>query len=166
MSLREDALAAIDDERDDWERLVVDVGEARMTQSIGDGEWSFKDVAAHINGWRSYSLNRLNAEIRGEPTPAPAWPEHFTTDDEINDWIYQAEREKFASEVLKDSAANFVRLHELVAMVSEEDLADPARFPTLEGSALGPSLIDRSYFGHLHDEHEPDIRAWLSQETA
>jgi hypothetical protein len=29
------------------------------------------------------------------------------------------------------------------------------------GAALGPTFLDKSYFGHFHDEHEPDIRAWL-----
>jgi hypothetical protein len=28
---------------------------------------------------------------------------------------------------------------------------------------LGRGLVDRSFFGHLHEEHEPDVRAWLAR---
>jgi hypothetical protein len=34
--------------------------------------------------------------------------------------------------------------------------------PGLEGQALA----DADFFGHVHDEHEPSIRAWLDGEAA
>ena len=35
----------------------------------------------------------------------------------------------------------------------------PDAFPWLDGTALA----DAELFGHLHDEHEPSIRAWLAE---
>ncbi len=162
MTVREDALAAIDQERDQWERLVAEVGEARLTEPIGVGQWTFKDLASHLNGWTNDSINRLRAQATGEPEPASAWPAHLTTDDEINDWIYQSDREKFASEVLQERAALFVRLRELVASLSDEQLTDAGQFGDLEGNSISATLTDGTFFGHFHDEHEPQVRNWLS----
>ena len=42
---------------------------------------------------------------------------------------------------------------------SEADLLDPARFPWLEASDL--PLTGAALYGHFHEEHEADVRAWL-----
>ena len=51
-----EVLAAIDRERDAWETLLVEVGEARMLEPGAMGDWTFKDLTAHITGWRARSL--------------------------------------------------------------------------------------------------------------
>ena len=43
--------------------------------------------------------------------------------------------------------------------LSDEDLLTPGRFDWMEDKAL----IDGDFFGHLHEEHEPSIRAWLAK---
>src|SRR5215216_5178948 len=83
-------LAAIDRERDAWETLLVEVGEARMLEPGVMGDWTFKDLAAHITGWRARSLQRLEAAANGQPEPDPVWPADRGSDDEINDWIHEA----------------------------------------------------------------------------
>jgi hypothetical protein len=41
----------------------------------------------------------------------------------------------------------------------DEQLNDPQRFPWLEGERLTGSFL----FGHFHEEHEPDMHAWLEK---
>ena len=38
---------------------------------------------------------------------------------------------------------------------------DPAAFPSLDGRSRSASLSG-DFFGHLHEEHEPDVRVWLA----
>lgn len=45
-------LATIRDEREQWRGLVGEVGEEWMERSGPMGEWTFKDLAAHLTGWR------------------------------------------------------------------------------------------------------------------
>jgi len=45
-------LERIERERGLWEDLVAEIGEDRMLQPGATGDWSFKDVVAHLNGWR------------------------------------------------------------------------------------------------------------------
>ena len=62
-----EVLAAIDRERDAWETLLVEVGEARMLEPGAMGEWTFKDLTAHITGWRARALQRLEAAAYERP---------------------------------------------------------------------------------------------------
>jgi hypothetical protein len=154
---------AVKREQDNWETLLAEVGEARMLESGAMGDWTFKDLVAHITGWRARSLQRLEAAAQGQPEPAPPWPPRLATDDEINDWIREQNRERLLGEVVGESRESYARLAEIIQMLPDEALTDPAYFPWLEGEALGPAITSGSFFGHLHDEHEPELRQWLQR---
>src|SRR5690349_425093 len=79
-----DLLAQIEADRAEWRALLAEVGEGRMEQPGPMGEWTFKDLAAHLTGWRERSIARLEAAGRHQETPAPPWPANLNEDDEIN----------------------------------------------------------------------------------
>jgi len=161
-TIRTQALARIDAERAAWGALVDEVGPDRMEEPGPMGDWTFKDLASHLTGWRAYSLARLEAGLAGEADPPPPWPAALTGDDAINAWIYDRERDRPLADVLAEADATFPRLRAAVAALAEDELRDPARFPWLEGQELGAAIVSGDYFGHLHEEHEPDVRAWLA----
>jgi hypothetical protein len=154
-------LAAIEREQDAWEALLAEVGEARMLAPGAMGEWTFKDLVAHITGWRARSLRRLEAAANGQPEPPPPWPADRQSDDEINAWIHEVNRDRLLGEVIGESRESFARLAEIIQMLPDHALSDPTRFPWLEGQALGPEIVSGGFFSHYHDEHEPDVRRWL-----
>ena len=154
-------------ERDGWEALLAEVGEERMLQPGAAGEWTFKDVVAHLSAWRRRSIARLAAARRGEPPPPNEWPAEFDEDtdagiEQINAWFHEIDRDRPLQDVLRESREQFGQLEELVQALPEQDLQDPDRFPGLEGQSLGAAIVSGSFFGHLHEEHEPAIRAWLA----
>jgi len=152
----------LDDLRDEqarWEALLHDIGEDHMTQPGVAGEWSIKDIVAHLTGWRRRTVGRFQAALRHEPSPPPLWPPHLQTDDEINAWIYAASRDRPLADVLRESRDVFEQLVETLGAFPESDLLDPARFPWLEGEPLSGA----AFFAHFHEEHEPDMRAWLDR---
>ena len=150
-------------EQDRWEALLRDIGEGHMTQPSVAGEWSVKDIVAHLTGWRRRTVARLQAALRNEPVPAPAWPPHLTTDDEINAWIYAANRDRPLEDVLRESRDIFQQLLKTLDAIPEADLLNPdlTRFPWLAGEQL--PLTGALFFAHFHEEHEPDMRAWLER---
>jgi hypothetical protein len=157
-------LAAIERERADWETLLAEVGEARMLEPGAMGEWTFKDLVAHLTGWRARSLQRLEAVAKGQPEPPPPWPAASESDvDEINDWLYEVNRDRLLGEVIGESRESFARLAEIIQLLPDAVLSDPERIPSLEGQALGPAIVSGDYFGHLHEEHEAEIRRWLAE---
>jgi hypothetical protein len=153
-------LQQIETERAYWNDLVGEVGEDRMEQPGPMGAWTFKDLTAHITGWRNRTIDRIEAGPGSDP--APAWPNQLTEDDEINDWIYVRNRNRPLQRVLADADLSFKRLAAAVRALPEEDLTTPGRFSWLDGAAL----VHTDFFGHLHAEHEPSIRAWLATQYA
>lgn len=152
----------LDDLRDEqarWEALLQDIGEEHMTQPGVAGEWSIKDIVAHLTGWRRRTVARFQAALRHEPAPPPPWPSQLQTDDEINAWIYAASKDQPVADVLRESRQVFEQLVETLGAFPEADLLDPTRFPWLEGEPLSGAV----FFSHFHEEHEPDMRAWLER---
>ncbi len=168
---KQQLLAVIETERRGWEALLNEIGENRMTRPGAAGDWTFKDVVAHVNDWRTRTIDRLEAVARGEPAPPPPWPAGMDeeTDEgvnQINDWFYERSKDRPLVDVLAQAREQYQRLHDATTALPEAELIEPGRFdslfPWLEGAALGPVILGSS-FGHLHEEHEPAIRAWLAQ---
>ena len=134
--------------------------DSRMDQPGVAGAWSIKDIVAHLSGWRRRTVARLQAAQRGEPEPPTPWPAHLKTDDEINAWIFQSNHALPVREVLDDSHIVFQQLLTAVQGLPEFVLADPQRYlPWMEGNPLNAA----AFFSHFHEEHEPDMRAWLAR---
>lgn len=164
-SMKATALRRIDDEQTLWLELVAAVGEDRMDEPGPMGEWTFRDLTSHLTGWREYSIARLEAVARSEADAPFPWPTVLTTDDEINAWIRDTAARQSVAEVLAAHDATFDRLRAAVEALPEELLGDPKPFPWLEGDTVGESIATGRYFDHLHDEHEPAVRAWLEREA-
>ena len=160
-------LEHIERERALWDELVAEIGEDRMLLSGTSDDWSFKDIVAHLQGWRARTLARLDA-ARTQSTPAaPPWPAHLDDDndddlDKINDWIYQAYRDRSLSEVLGEYRQSFQRMHDAAAALSDQALNEVDHYPWLPGYRLADVITGS--FEHFHEEHEPVLRAWLARQ--
>jgi hypothetical protein len=159
--LKHQLVDVIDEERTDWEALLADVDPVRMDEPGVTGAWSFRDVTAHLLAWRDGGIRLLEAEARGEPEPPTPWPAALTGDDEINAWLYERDRDLTADQVIDAYADTFVRLRTVVLALPDDALTDPFYFPWMDGQSVAESMLDRSWFDHLHVEHEPQIRRWL-----
>ncbi len=148
-------------EQAQWEALLSEIGEEHMTQPGVAGEWSVKDIIAHLTGWRRRSVARFQAALRHEPAPPPPWPPRLRTDDEINAWIYDVSRDLSLADVLRESREVFEQLVETLTAFPEADLRDPTRFPWIDAEEFPLTAAD--FFAHFHEEHEPDMRAWLER---
>ena len=152
-------LEDLDHEQAGFETLLAEISDDQMTQPGVAGEWSVKDVVAHLTAWRRRTVARFHAAARHQPDPTPEWPPDLQTDDEINAWFAAADRDRPLAAVLSDSRAVYDQMVAAIAAMPEADLHDASRFPwwgdeTWNGAAL---------YGHFHEEHEADLRAWLDK---
>jgi len=159
-------LNTIDRETDLWERFLGEVPESEMEQPGATGEWTFKDVVAHLAAWRRNTLERLSAARRAQTPSSKFWPAGLDEDDEedlekINQWIYEENCDRTLRDVLNESREQFRYLRELVRLLPEEALFDPKHFDWMEGKPLA-DLIN---FSHFHVEHESVLRQWLATLT-
>lgn len=146
-------------ERAHWEALLAEVGEARMQIPNSLDDWTFKDTVAHLTTWWRRNVAIL-ADVRRGNRPA----EHPSQRDVqvINRWVYYTNRDRPLEDVLRDVAAVWQEFESSLSGFDEQELMEPGRYAFLDGQALGPSAL-HDFVIHLHDEHEPAIRAWLAR---
>ena len=155
-------LAEMQSEQAAWLALLDETGEENMTQPEVAGGWSIKDIVAHITGWRRRTVLRFRAALDPTVDMTPDYPAELDEDDEvdqINAWIDKANRDRPLADVLNDSREVFQQLVKACDALSDEQLNDPQRFPWLDGERLTGAFL----FGHFHEEHESDMRAWLAR---
>jgi hypothetical protein len=161
---KSDLLKWLREANQQWEALLDQIGEARMDQPGVNGDWSMKDIVAHLTGWNRNLVARLQAALRGEPEPPPPWPAELQTDDEINAWIYEANRGRSVREVLDDTHHVNQRLLALIEGLPDEvrlERVEPAYHLVWVGDQR---FLPGEFFDHFRDDHEPDVRAWLARE--
>ena len=156
-------LNGLKEEYHQWEVLLNQFDLAHMDEPGVTGHWSIKDIVAHLTGWRRRTVARLQAAQRDEPEPPPPWPAHLQTEDEINAWIYESNRGRSVRAVLDESHQVF---QELFAVM--ESLPDDVRIEFIEPKFNIVWVGDEyfpvgEFFDHFHDDHEPDVRAWLAR---
>jgi hypothetical protein len=146
-----------------WEAFLDQIGEERMDQGGVAGDWSIKDIIAHLAVWQRGLNARLQAAQRGEGEPPPLWPAHLQADDELNAWIYGARHGSSVREILNESREV---LQQLLAVV--EELPDEVRIERIEPAYYLVWVGDKrfqpgEFFDHFRDDHEAEMRAWLAR---
>jgi hypothetical protein len=148
------------EEYQQWETFLDQIGPARMDQPGVNSDWSMKDIVAHLTGWNRSLVARLRAAGRSEPEPPPPWPAHLQTEDEINTWIYESNRGRLLREVLDESHQVFQQLLAVIEGLPDEVRIEPEWHLVWLGDKYFPA---GEFFDHFHNDHEPDIRAWLAR---
>jgi hypothetical protein len=159
---RADLVAQLNSEQEAWEGLLAQIGEDRMEESGVQGEWTIKDIVAHLTAWRRRTVGRLEAVASGQPEPKAPWPADLHEDDDINAWFHGRDRSRSVRDVVSESRSVFQQLASAIGKLPEDMLDDPKNFPWMEGTPLSGA----AFFSHFHDEHEADMRAWLSRQPA
>lgn len=134
-SVIEGLLAARAAERD----ILAAMDPATRDTPPVDGEWSPKDVQAHLSAWRAHQADRFEAVRLGVPEPSlPA-----TETDQANA-VYHAQRADWTwDQVLADADAVTERLVDEVRQASAEVVADDRLIGTTMGNGPEHDL------GHL-----------------
>lgn len=159
-------VARIDQLRVDLEALLSDAGEAGLERPGAAGDWTLRDVIAHLNGWRERTLLRLEAAAAGRDPAPPPWPSDLDGDSEddvdtINLWFYERSRDRSADEVVAESWTQLARMRALVGEIAAQDLFTPGRYAWLGSHSLAD--VPLGSLEHFYEEHVPMLRAWQAE---
>ena len=157
-------LTMLKEKFNDWEELLANLNEAQITARQLPGNWSIKDVMAHLMAWQQLSIARLEAALHDRELVLPAWPEELDPEpegepDELNAWFYESYRDQPWSTVYQAWRDGFLRFLELAEAISEQDLLEAGKYPWLEDYPL-MAVLQGSYEHHHQDHFEP-LSAWL-----
>lgn len=160
MRTRAEQVAGIKADQQFWRDLAAEVGPDRYGEPGPMGEWSFGDMAGHLDGWRNRTIARLEALGRGEPEAPTPWPAGYGEDDDrINDWIRENDASRSPADLVADYDGSYDRLIAALEALPASTLTDPNAIDWVDW--VGGPLVDLAFTGHLHDEHVPGVRAWL-----
>ena len=146
--------------RAEWDELLAEVGEERMTEPGAAGDWSVKDVMAHLSSYDRWFVQASEAHFRGEMPPLDGT--ESMDFEQRNLFRHQQTRDHLLAHVQAESQRVFDRLLEVVEAHSEEFLTQPQQFEGAPGPLLVWKMIEGDGYEHYRD-HMRSIRAWLAQ---
>lgn len=151
-------------EQRQWLDLLMQFDKADMETPGVNGDWSLKDLVAHLTIWHRDHILCLEAAVKGTPAADPPWPLEFTHTDEINAWIFSQNRRRTPENVLNENKQVFEALMDIV-----EGFPDEIQIEIIEGYRVvhfGDQQFSVGYFfDHFHEDHEAQIREWLTNQS-
>jgi hypothetical protein len=152
-----DFVAALRAGRAEWEALLAEIPAEWMTRPGAAGDWTPKDVIAHV-AWHEREMAGVleqRAMVGSE-----LWQIGL---DERNQAIYEQNRDRPLDELLAEEAALYARMLAGVAALEDDDLNDPGRYREMPGERRPHQVFVGNMHGHYH-EHLPELRAWLRRQ--
>ncbi len=136
---------------------LAQVDDDRWTTPELSGQWSIKDLLAHLGWWEDWIVDLYAALLRDE-VPYARHLDQKAVDD-LNAQALAKYRNQPLAEVRRQEEDAYRNLLAVVEKSPEEDLFDPKRFAWLQGERLAEWFANNSY-GH-YDEHLVDVLRWL-----
>lgn len=147
-----------------FEALLAPLDAAQLTTPGVNGDWSIKDMLAHIATWQARAALALQAADRRE---TPAFDPPVTNDEEMdrfNAEIFLSHQALSLETVWRDFRTSYQQIRVAIEALSEADLFDAHRFAWSGGAPLW-KLVEGDTFGH-YPEHAPMVEHWLAQQKA
>ncbi len=154
---RTELLARVFAARAEIGNLFTSLDPAQFVAPGIQGQWSAKDIAAHVTWWDAWLVGLLRQAAAGQELSAGEWMDL----DARNELIYQAHRDEPAEQVLAEFARVGEELRQAIEPLSEEALYAMGRYsgPGERGLAR---LISDNTFDH-YGSHRRPILAWLAE---
>ena len=155
--------------REQWDRVLAQVGESHMTTSGVVGDWSVKDIVAHVAYWERYVAAYVRSTITGQPptdeerygvAELPAEVRDMDID-QFNDWTFQRQRRRPLPEILMEEQTIYRDLYTMLRGLRESDLLGEGRYEWTRGRAIWEYVAGNTY--EHWAEHGQSIQAWLAE---
>jgi Mycothiol maleylpyruvate isomerase N-terminal domain len=166
VTTRDEAIRLLEEQHAEVARLFAELEPAAFERrgTIGGGEWSAKDLAAHLGAWEEFSLEVLEAFGRGE---RPAIEDEFGREGAV-DRLNAREERRFLATPSDEVLARFEDLHGRIVgeIGSMSDDGWAAAYPfdpddATIGDRVG-GLLGSAEGRFLHaSAHLPDLRAYV-----
>jgi hypothetical protein len=136
------------------ETLLAEIPLALLTEPGVIGEWSIKDIIAHISWGERENIGVVRA-------PAMVGSELWQlSEDGRNAAVFEQNRSRSLEEIVSESSQVFEEFLAAVESLSEEELNDPSGFP---GMPVGWRPWRILYDPTHYEEHGQSIEAWLAR---
>lgn len=152
-------LGLVHSRRAEWDAIIAQIPQEWMTELKAIGDWSIKDIIAHINYYELWMAERLHENVRGEVYYPNEWDMmHW---DARNALIYQRDKDLSLDFVLATSKQAFQKLVDGIEANTEAFLTEPQQFQGMPTTILVWDMIRSEVYDHYR-QHIPSMETWLT----
>ena len=149
------------------ERMISQISEDEMTQSIVHGERTPKDILAHIAAWNWNGIEWIKSVGKGEKPLLPIEGHTLEERDSIfarlNEEIHKRDQNKHLKDVLEDYYQSWKTMMNLVETLKQEDLDRTIHLDWAANPIEGWNVVHwRVWHAENHGKH---IDAWLETKS-
>lgn len=134
-------VAAAERERAKLDALLDELTPAQTAVAGVVGEWSVKDVLAHLCEWESMALGWYRAGLRGEVPELPAPGFTWRQTPQLNRAIFERHRDMPLGDVLAWLRSSRREMLGVIASLSDDELFTPGRFAWTRKNTLGTYFV-------------------------
>jgi hypothetical protein len=138
---KEDILDRIQTERRRLDNNLADLTEQKMIESGVIGEWSIKDILAHLVDWEQRFLGWYQAGLRGEIPHTPATGMTWGDLDQLNQLIFEEHKDQPIEHVKAEFQTSYQQVLNTVKAIPEEDIFPVGRFAWTRKSNLAAYIL-------------------------
>ncbi len=149
---KEEFIQKVKETHSEFEKMLARLSPAQLTQSKTCGEWSVKDVIAHVTWHERQMVGVISTKTLGG---SPWWNLSLEA---RNAAIHAENKDRPLQEILKDAQVVFGELLTQLESLSEEDLQMAGNFKDMPPEWKPWEVIASNTFEHYPD-HTRDIRA-------
>jgi hypothetical protein len=157
---KEGILDHIQSERRRLEKNLSDLSDQEMLETGVVGDWSVKDLLAHLVDWEQRFLDWYQAGLRGDviqiPAPGISWREL----NKLNQLIFEAHKDQPLDEIKADFHASYQQILQTVQAIPEEDFFTVGRFAWTRESNLAAYILANT--ANHYRWAKDQIRAWVN----
>ncbi len=146
---KKDLLAAIDKERGALETFLESLTPEQMIDPGVVGEWSVKDMLAHLVEWEQMVLAWHATGLRGETPDLPAPGFKWNQTPQLNQHIYEKHRERPLDEVLEHFHTSHREIFGIIQGLSNEELFTAGQHAWTKKNTLGTYFVSATSSHYL-----------------
>jgi hypothetical protein len=152
---KDELIQKIESEWANLQSALDGLTEEQMHQPGVVGDWTIKDILAHITAWQTRLITTLFKAERGV---TPEATEPSKTVDQMNEKFYRELKDRPFDQVWDDLDSSYHQLLGRLEGWKEKDLFDPKRFKWMQGSPFVEYIAGDSY--EHYAEHAAQIGEW------
>ncbi len=157
-SNKEQLLAELDSEWAEVERKCFAMSEAEMLAPGAMGEWSVKDILAHLSAWEKYLLDRLSYVMTGQKPQYPVMTSIADVDC-FNAQVYQDNKHRPLSSVVIEFRNLYSGIMTVLQALDEDLLVQPYTYDWTDDGINLKQLIQANTSEHFREHCEAISKA-------
>ena len=157
---KSELIVAMREARRLWDSWIAKVPLVGIDEPVDPGEWSVKDILAHVTEYDRWLGLGLALRLQ---KPPDLWLADLSRD-QFNAALHEQILDRPPVEVMADSQHVFAEMVQAVAAHSEAYLFGTHHVAGVPYEVRPFEMLKSESYGHYHD-HLPTIQAWVKRQT-